>query len=31
MMKVNRTYVHAVYEKILVPHYFRFGAEGFFF
>jgi len=28
MMKVNRTHVHAVYEKILVLHYFKFGAEG---
>jgi len=24
-MKVNRTYVHAVDEKMLVQHYFRFG------
>ena len=30
MMKVNRTHVQAVYEKILVLHYFRFGAEESF-
>jgi len=26
-MKVNRTHVHALLEKILVLHYFKFGAE----
>jgi len=27
MMEVNETYVHAVYEKIEVWHYFRFAAR----
>jgi len=30
MMKVKRTHVHAVYEKIQVLYHFRFGAEGLF-
>jgi len=30
MMKVNKTHVHAVYEKIQVLHHVRFGAEGLF-
>jgi len=30
-MKVNATQDHAVYEKIKVPHCFRFAAEGLIF
>ena len=31
LMKVNETHDNAVYEKIKVLHYFKFGAEGFIF